>query len=256
MTWKVIAVVIFLGTAFIAIKFFAFAEYGGKPGLLRNAMNPSPAAVQAEKLVVSPQKARTSVTVDSATLTHGGFLVVRGGDGTRIGQVIEISQYLTAGEHENTTIELGDFYEYNADDQLVVMVYRDDGDTTFNELDEPVNTTAVFVETGERVPPVVFEDQVAPADGMGMVTVRYTNTGFQPVNLTVPIGTMVEFVNQSKTTMWVASNVHPEHEILPTFDQFKEVPKGQSYMYTFDKKGSWAYHDHINPSFEGVITVE
>jgi len=255
MTWKVIATVILFGIAFIALTFFAFAEYGGKLGRLQDAFGSS-APAQAEKLVVAPQEARTSVIVGSATLTHGGFLVVRGGDGTRIGQVIEISRYLAAREHENIAIELGDFYEYDTDDQLVVMVYRDDGDTTFNELDEPVNSTAVFVETGEGVPPAVFEDQVAPADGMGMVTVRYTTTGFQPAQLTVPIGTMVEFVNQSKTAMWVASNVHPEHEILPTFDQFKEVPKGQSYMYTFDTKGSWAYHDHINPSFEGVITVE
>lgn len=255
MAWKGIAAVVFLGIAFIALKFFAFAEYGGKPGLLQKAID-SPAPAQAEKLVVSPQDARTSATIDSATLARAGFLIVRGGDGRRIGQVIEISRYLTAGEHENIKIEFGDFYTYSEDDQLVVMIYRDDGDGTFNELDEPVNSTAVFVETGEGVPPSVFEEQVAPVDGMGMVTVRYTNAGFEPAKLTVPSGTMVEFINQSDNEMWVASNVHPEHDLLPTFDQFKGVGKSQNYMYTFDQKGTWAYHDHINPALEGVIIVE
>ena len=209
-----------------------------------------------EGLIISPQDARTSVIIDRATLEQGGYVVVRGGDGRRIGQVIEISRYLEVGEHENVTIELGDFYTYNEADQLIAMIYHDDGDKSFNDLDKPVNTSAVFAETGKSVLASVFEHEVAPIDGTGMVTVRYTNTGFEPSKLTVPVGTMVEFINQSDEEMWVASNMHPSHEILATFDQFKGAGKGQSYMYTFDKKGVWPYHDHINAALEGVITVE
>ncbi len=137
------------------------------------------------------------------------------------------------------------------------MIYHDDGDKSFYGLDQPANNaTAVFIKTGEVVPSSVFEEQVVAQGGTGMETVRYTDSGFQPKKLTVPVGTMVEFVNQSNLEMWVASNVHPEHEILPTFDQFKGVAKGQSYMYTFDKKGTWPYHDHISPTIQGVIIVE
>lgn len=210
-----------------------------------------------EKLVVSPQPARTSVTIDIATLERGGFVVVRGSDGKRLSQVIEISEYLEPGEYKNIKIELGDFYEYNPEDQLIAMIYHDEGDKTFNELDEPsTNGSAVFIETGLPVPSSVFDEQVVASDGMGMATVTYTNNGFSPKKITVPAGTMVEFVNKSDMEMWVASNIHPEHEILPTFDQFKSVGKDKSYMYTFDKKGSWKYHDHLSPSFEGVINVE
>ncbi len=213
-------------------------------------------SLNSDKLIVSPQEAKTSVTISSASLKNGGYVVVRGGDGKRIGQIIEISQYLEAGEHENITVELGDFYTYDEADQLIVMIYRDDGDKSFSELDEPVNTSAVFAKSGNPVLASVFEHEVAPSDGMGMVTVRYTNTGFEPTKLTVPAGTMVEFINQSDNDMWVASNMHPSHEILATFDQFQGVGKGQSYMYTFDKKGVWPYHDHINPAIEGVVAVE
>ena len=213
-------------------------------------------SLNSDKLSVSPQEAKTSVTISSASLKNGGYVVVRGGDGKRIGQIIEISQYLEAGEHENITVELGDFYTYDEADQLIVMIYRDDGDKSFSELDEPVNTSAVFAKSGNPVLASVFEHEVAPSDGMGMVTVRYINTGFEPTKLTVPAGTMVEFINQSDKDMWVASNMHPSHEILATFDQFQGVGKSQSYMYTFDKKGVWPYHDHINPAIEGVVAVE
>jgi plastocyanin len=215
-----------------------------------------PAAFGGDELVVLQQDARTSVKIERAILSKDGYVVVRGGDGRRIGQVIEISRYLEAGEHKNVTIELGDFYTYDEADQLIVMIFHDDSDKSFNDLDQPVNTSAVFAETGKSVLASVFEHEVAPIDGTGMVTVRYTNTGFEPAKLTVPVGTMVEFINQSDEEMWVASNVHPSHEILATFDQFKGAGKGQSYMYTFDKKGVWPYHDHINAALEGVITVE
>lgn len=214
-------------------------------------------SLSAEKLVVSPQEARTSVTIDNAILEQGGFVVVRGSDGKRLSQVIEMSQYLEPGEYKNITIELGDFYEYKPEDQLIAMIYHDDGDKTFNELDHPSpGGLAVFVKTGQLVPSSIFDEQVVASDGMGMATVTYTNNGFSPKKITVPMGTMIEFVNKSDIEMWVASNIHPEHDILPTFDQFKSVGKDKSYMYTFDKKGSWKYHDHLSPSFEGVINVE
>ena len=216
----------------------------------------NPSASNSDELVIVQQDARTSVKIERATLSKSGYVVVRGGDGRRIGQVIEISRYLEAGTTEDITIELGEFYTFKEDDQLIVMIYHDDGDRSFNDLDQPINSSAVFAETGNPVIASVFEHEVAPSDGMGMVTVRYTNTGFEPAKLTVPVGTMVEFINQSDEEMWVASNVHPSHEILSTFDQFQGVGKSQSYMYTFDKKGVWPYHDHINPALEGVISVE
>lgn len=210
-----------------------------------------------ERLVVSPQEARTVVTIDSVKLAQGGFIIVRSSDGKRLSQIVEISEYLEPGEYENITIELGEFYPYNPADQLIVMIYRDEGDKTFNELDQPaLDGPAVFVKTGQPVAASVFDEQVIVNDGMNMATVIYTDEGFRPSKLTVPIGTMVEFVNKSNVEMWVATNIHPEHDILPTFDQFKAVGRDKNYMYVFDKKGSWKYHDHLMPNLEGVINVE
>lgn len=241
-----VAVVILLGGGY----------YLFQTGITVGSTDASPAST----IMVTPQAARDRVVIDRAYLAESGFVVVRGSDGKRLGQIIEISKYLEPGEYGGIEILLGDFYTYNEADQLIAMIYKDDGDQSFSGLDQPAvdaggNMVARFVETGEMVPAAVTQE-VATHSGTGMETVRYTNTGFQPQRFTVPLGTMIEFVNQSDLQMWVASNVHPSHEILPTFDQFKGVGKGETYMYFFDKKGSWTYHDHNSPAFEGIITVE
>lgn len=244
----------FIIATFVIIGVLGILFYwSSRPGQTSDSQNFS----SNERIMLSPQEARTSVQIDSAKLEQGGFVIVRSSDGKRLSQIIEISEYLEPGEYENITIELGEFYPYDPTDQLIAMIYHDDGDKTFNELDQPaINGSAVFVKTGQPVPSSVFDEQVVARDGMGMATVTYTNNGFSPKKITVPAGTMVEFVNKSDVEMWVATNLHPEHDILPTFDQFKSVGRDKNYMYTFDKKGSWKYHDHLSPSFEGVINVE
>ncbi len=88
------------------------------------------------------------------------------------------------------------------------------------------------------------------------VLVTYTDTGFVPATLTINAGETVTFMNESGSDMWVASAIHPTHEILPEFDQMKGTPKGTSYSFTFTKAGDWKFHDHFNPSARGTITVK
>ena len=213
------------------------------------------------ELMVPAQVATDSVHIDQVTLPQAGFLAVRAIDNDRLGQIIEISQYLTAGTHDDITITLGDFYD--GGEELIVMAYEDTGDDkTFNDLDQTLIVNGVplsmYVRSGAPVPVSIVTNMgnTATMHTMGnsaIVTVRYTDMGFAPKELSVPLGATVHFVNESEKEMWVASNEHPGHSILPTFDQFQT---GDQYMYVFDKIGSWAYHDHLNPTAEGVITVE
>jgi plastocyanin len=85
--------------------------------------------------------------------------------------------------------------------------------------------------------------------------VAYTDTGFSPSPLTVNVGTKVAFVNESTKGMWVASAVHPTHQLLPGFDQLKSVTKGGTYEYTFVKVGTWKYHNHVAPGDTGSVVV-
>lgn len=98
----------------------------------------------------------------------------------------------------------------------------------------------------------------------------YSDDGFSPVNLTVKEGNSVVFKNESSKGMWVASADHPSHFIYGGdsseshcpdnknifFDQCEAVQEGSSWSFRFDKRGIWEYHNHLNSSRVGIITVE
>jgi len=86
-------------------------------------------------------------------------------------------------------------------------------------------------------------------------TVDYTDSGFTPKTITVKVGDTVTWTNKSGKSMWVASDVHPTHQELPGFDQLAGVPKGGGYSYTFQKVGSWKYHNHLGPKDTGTVVV-
>lgn len=88
------------------------------------------------------------------------------------------------------------------------------------------------------------------------VTISITDTGFKPETVTVPLGTKVTFVNNGQALHWPASDNHPTHDILPEFDSKKGISTGDTYSYTFNKGGTWEYHDHLNAQFGGTIVVE
>lgn len=215
------------------------------------------------RLIMSAQYDTSAVNIDSVTLPKAGFLAVRSVDNSRLGQIIEISRYLSAGTHTDISISLGDFYE--GGEELIVMAYEDaEDDKVFNNFDQPLKIDGIplsaYVATGVSVPASITANTVN-ADALhvmgnnSMATVRYTESGFEPRDLSVPLGTIVHFVNESSQDMWVASNEHPAHTDLPTFDQFGLSSKGSTYTYVFDQVGSWAYHDHLNPEREGVVEV-
>lgn len=111
----------------------------------------------------------------------------------------------------------------------------------------------------------------APAQVMSTAVVTYTSQGFSPASITVKQGTTVSFVNQSSESVWVASGVHPAHTLYdgtdrathcaagytgPTpFDECQPGQPGTTYTFTFTKAGTWKYHNHLDPSDTGSVTV-
>ena len=85
-------------------------------------------------------------------------------------------------------------------------------------------------------------------------TVEYTADGrFVPERLDITTGDEVAFVNASDQPVWPASNIHPTHEILPSFDPLAVIWPGDSWSYHFTENGYWRYHNHIEPSQTGLI---
>lgn len=262
---KLILVIILLIGAVGVFVFFANTQEPPDYHLDVSKDSFAPEQVFSLELDIEAQTINDSVSITRANLTEPGFIVLREVIESKLGQIVEISQYLEAGEHTDIKISVGDFYD--GTNELMAVIYKDVGsDKVFNDLDTPMvdaNSTIVarFVKTGEEVPASFLQPSTNSQLGhtmgnMKMETVRYTNDGFVPTQLDIQVGTMVQFVNESDTDMWVASNVHPTHDILPTFDQFGTTEKGGVYRYVFDKAGDWEYHDHINAAFEGVIRVQ
>lgn len=212
-------------------------------------------------LIVPPQEVSTTVFIERIVLNNPGFLAVRSIENGRLGQIIEISSYLKEGAHESITIDIGESYDGTS--ALIVVAYSDiENDQIFNDLDQPMrdpnnNAVAKYVGTGETVLSQLFNKmyESEPHIMGDMKIVRYTNTGYVPAQLEVPVGTMVTFINESDRDMWVASNKHPSHTDLPTFDQFSPSAKASSYTYTFDQIGTWSFHDHLQPAHKGLINV-
>lgn len=267
---KVIGVI---GIGLIFTSVFIISQMGDQTTNTEFPLVPNTTEL-AEDLVIASQtrEAVSEVKISSVTMPEAGFVVVREVDDKRLGQIVEISEYLPVGTHKNIMIRFG--REYPSADNLIVMLYGDTGtDKLMNDLDRPLRTKnnlpiARYVSSGKAVPTDILANgfqaeaiammemgQSMPSMAMPMETIRYTNEGYVPANITVKAGTMVMFVNESDQDMWAASNGHPAHTDLPTFDQFEFSPKGSQYVYTFDQVGSWKYHDHIAPIYGGVITV-
>ncbi len=86
-------------------------------------------------------------------------------------------------------------------------------------------------------------------------TIVFTKDGFSPKRVSIINGGTVTFVNSSGKAFWPASNLHPYHEAYQEFDPKKPVVDGQSWSFTFQKMGTWQYHDHVSPYKRGVIVV-
>ncbi|MGE5392208.1 MAG: cupredoxin domain-containing protein [Candidatus Saccharibacteria bacterium] len=89
----------------------------------------------------------------------------------------------------------------------------------------------------------------------GQSVIQMTDNGFTPSTITVKQGTTVVFQNTGTAGHWPASNPHPVHTDYPGFDAKKVVQPGDSYSFTFDRIGTWGFHDHTNPSSGGTIVV-
>lgn len=101
------------------------------------------------------------------------------------------------------------------------------------------------------------------------VTVNYTNQGFSPSSVNIPNGGTVTFVNQSSESMWVASNPHPVHTGYDGTSAsqhcaagysgaapFDQCTAGNSFTFTFNKSGTWGYHNHADHAMTGTVLVQ
>lgn len=101
------------------------------------------------------------------------------------------------------------------------------------------------------------------------VTVKITDSGFVPKEVSIKKGDSVMFLSESSASVWPASAAHPTHTVYPgsniascgtaqalaIFDACKGLSAGESWTFQFNSTGSWGYHDHLNASQFGKVNV-
>ncbi len=116
-----------------------------------------------------------------------------------------------------------------------------------NNNQSPAETPGSSDATGSDV---VVDTKANPK-----IEISMTAAGFVPASITVKKGTPVTFVNRDTKSHWPASAPHPTHTLYPEFDPKAAINAGKSWTFTFNKVGEWKFHDHLNPTFFGTVTV-
>lgn len=88
-----------------------------------------------------------------------------------------------------------------------------------------------------------------------VITIVRTKQGFVPQSVHIKKGDTIRFVNETGTPFWPASNSHPSHGTYSEFDPQKPIPADGSWSFTFNRVGSWGFHDHMAAGVQGTIVV-
>jgi len=86
--------------------------------------------------------------------------------------------------------------------------------------------------------------------------ITLTEDGFKPDHLVITEGQTVTFKTTTGAPFWPASNVHPTHTAYPDFDPREPIAPEDTWSFTFNKAGTYLFHDHIASIHEGQIIVK
>jgi len=87
------------------------------------------------------------------------------------------------------------------------------------------------------------------------VTIKYNGTGFTLSSDRMKAGGTVRVVNDSQDDLGFDSDPHPVHTDNPELNA-GDIAPGESKTFVIDKKGTWGFHNHLDSSQHGQLTVE
>lgn len=99
------------------------------------------------------------------------------------------------------------------------------------------------------------ESPATPSASAEKNVVNITSSGFLPKDITVKAGESVTWANEDTDDHTVNSVVHPTHLVYPPLN-LGVIKEGDQKSLTFPTAGTYKYHDHLNPTFTGSVTVQ
>ena len=103
--------------------------------------------------------------------------------------------------------------------------------------------------------PTPTASESSPSAMMAGTVVTVSNTGFTPKVITIKAGDSVTWTNSDSANHTVNSSPHPTHTDNP-FLNLGTIAPGANKSLSFPTAGTYKYHDHLNPTFFGSVTVE
>ncbi|MDE2071570.1 MAG: hypothetical protein KGI70_02460 [Patescibacteria group bacterium] len=133
------------------------------------------------------------------------------------------------------------------------------------------NTQGAGQNTATTGPSGDLTGTVSTTVGTGapmQATVTYNGTSFSPSSVTIAKGGTVTFTSTAGN-IWIASAPHPVHTAYDGTTAsvhcaagytgpapFDQCSAGPGFSFTFNKTGSFQYHDHLNTSAFGTVVVQ
>lgn len=113
--------------------------------------------------------------------------------------------------------------------------------------------------TAQQVWQELFSSESQPTIPQAQIPaaqVTITTQGFVPQTILLKKGSGVIWTNTDNKPHQIASDPHPTHSLLPTLGKGKILSPASSFTLTFNKTGTFTYHDEENPlKFKGVVIV-
>lgn len=87
-------------------------------------------------------------------------------------------------------------------------------------------------------------------------SISISSTKFNPESISVKKGTLVTWVNDDSAIHHPAADPHPTHDQSGNIGEGDVLAKGETFSYTFEKEGTYTYHDNLNPlKLKGTVIV-
>lgn len=118
------------------------------------------------------------------------------------------------------------------------------------------NATPITTQTQITPPPSGTQPETSPSGTVAEKnSVTLSADGFSPATLTVKVGTKVTWTNKSGGAATINSSPHPIHTDYQPLN-LGTFQDGGTLSLTFDKAGTYGYHNHLDPSQKGTIVVQ
>ena len=136
---------------------------------------------------------------------------------------------------------------------VVVLVILGGWYVMQSQKSQPAATPSVEEIQTETTPAT---ESAASTDAMEETVVVISSAGFMPKDVAIKVGESVTWMNEDSLDHTVNSAPHPTHTAYKPLNTVGALKAGEKKSLTFPEAGTYKYHDHLNPSLTGSVTVE